>query len=524
MEMIRCAIVLLLLRPSRSEDFYELLSDETAPTKGSSLSLADFQSLLHTEVNDEIEHIFADGSTDEDENFIYRKLKRKLKQPEKLPELVWDQMVDHGWQLTKHFAHRNITDTPDASKEDWDSLFPFLVCSRTPLLKSGAQRLPPIIQFTGAQEKDIVIVSNDDNQTCVIVTTSFKNAKFVDNAISNDEYVITPLTDLMKISTSTMQQVQSKEWSIPSANQRFHQVLRGEGYTPNWERVIRVTFAEGGRDEESSGKLLMQKGHAILSDIKTMGIEGSKRRQRRLSSNPTHDGKEFISLTDAFSLTSSITLNEKTYRNARALSSSRINFFSRSLEFGIEASHCCETMFQYLAMRPVIEGNSIDIILNPELNSTMMHSLQDLEVESSASNSHCVISLVIGLSLHPQVRNIEIEWPVSLDDHQSQWISQSGIDGYRPLFDLGLTGKDQIISVTDSGLDIDNKFFGPTSDEIHNVSTRSTRSYQTIPSIPSLQILKESNMNILHRNGSQRKGKSSDINRIQLETNLTDIR
>jgi subtilisin family serine protease len=42
---------------------------------------------------------------------------------------------------------------------------------------------------------------------------------------------------------------------------------------------------------------------------------------------------------------------------------------------------------------------------------------------------------------------------------EAQWITQSGITEDRPFFDVGLTGKDQVVAVSDSGLDVDSCYF-----------------------------------------------------------------
>ncbi len=465
-KMIWSVCFLLLFHPSKATDTFKVQPDEGAPSKSSSLSLADFQDLLQTEVTIEVDHIIKNGKTDEDDLFKGR----NMLQMENTPELIWKQIVDHGWQLTEFYSRRNLSNKSLIRKDDQDA-YPFLVCSRTPLLKSGFQRLPPIMELTGALEKDLILVSNENDETCVILTTSFTSAKYLDSDIANDEYAITPLTDLMKISASTIQLVQTKEWSIPSGTQSFRKALDSEEYNSDWERVLRVTLAKQAIDEDSGSEILMQEGKSILSDIHKMGKEGLKGRRRKLSqSNSTLDNREVISLTDAFSLTSSDILKEKNYHNTRTLSSTRKNVFSEALKLGIESHHSCEAMFQFLSIRPNIEGNAIDYILNPNLDVETMHKFQDAHADSSSSNSNCVISLIIGLSLHPLVLNVEVELPVTPDDYQSQWITQSGNPDERPLFDVGLTGKGQIVSVTDSGLDINHRFFGPSSDDVYSVS------------------------------------------------------
>ena len=76
----------------------------------------------------------------------------------------------------------------------------------------------------------------------------------------------------------------------------------------------------------------------------------------------------------------------------------------------------------------------------------------------------------MGLSVLPETLTIEADLPITPDDYESQWITQSNSPGKRPFSDSGLTGKNQVVSVVDNGLDIKHKYFGPTSSGIHQVS------------------------------------------------------
>eukprot|EP00551_Chaetoceros_affinis_P000335 CAMPEP_0203633872 /NCGR_PEP_ID=MMETSP0088-20131115/943_1 /ASSEMBLY_ACC=CAM_ASM_001087 /TAXON_ID=426623 /ORGANISM="Chaetoceros affinis, Strain CCMP159" /LENGTH=523 /DNA_ID=CAMNT_0050487345 /DNA_START=23 /DNA_END=1594 /DNA_ORIENTATION=+ len=72
----------------------------------------------------------------------------------------------------------------------------------------------------------------------------------------------------------------------------------------------------------------------------------------------------------------------------------------------------------------------------------------------------------MALSTHPSILSIETEGPTQTDDFESQWITQSRTERKRPLRGSGITGKNQIITIIDSGLDINNKYFGPTSNSV----------------------------------------------------------
>ncbi len=54
-----------------------------------------------------------------------------------------------------------------------------------------------------------------------------------------------------------------------------------------------------------------------------------------------------------------------------------------------------------------------------------------------------------------------------LFNHEAAWITQSGVDGHTPLWDLGLDGEGEIVGVADTGVDDRSCFFrdydyGPT--------------------------------------------------------------
>ena len=91
-------------------------------------------------------------------------------------------------------------------------------------------------------------------------------------------------------------------------------------------------------------------------------------------------------------------------------------------------------------------------------------------VECSASNKHCVTSLIIALSTYPLVLSVETEGPIASNDYEAQWVTQSKVQNSRPLRDIGIHGENQIISIVDTDLDVNHEYFGPTSDKVFDVS------------------------------------------------------
>ena len=69
----------------------------------------------------------------------------------------------------------------------------------------------------------------------------------------------------------------------------------------------------------------------------------------------------------------------------------------------------------------------------------------------------------MALSTHPSVFNVEVDTPITSDDYESHWITQSNESERRPLTEAGLTGQGQMVSIIDSGWQADHRFFGPAN-------------------------------------------------------------
>ncbi len=207
--------------------------DNDQPVHNSqSLRLEEFQQLLFTEVNDEIEVM--EGNLREENERRSRKDGRNLlfdaieegeemtlmeKAHNDSAQVLFDHLIDHAWLLAKSMTlidtpkiqATNQTDTNNRHRSRYLSItddqyddaheqtlnvsmkFPFLVCSRSPLLQSGLQRLAPMLQFTGANKDNVIVVSNDEHQTCYQISTSHEEASILNKSISNDEYLIFPM-------------------------------------------------------------------------------------------------------------------------------------------------------------------------------------------------------------------------------------------------------------------------------------------------------------------------------------------
>jgi hypothetical protein len=477
-------------------------SSSTEDLHSSDISLVEFQGLLYTEINNEIEVV---QQAEEADDF---RLRGRFLQEEDVPpkaQVTWNKVVEHGWQMSRSFQNnyyngqtRNLS-LGESSDRLMAAVSPFLVCSHSSNDKSAFQRLKSMLKCTGALSEDATVVRNDPKKTCYHVSLEHEEAQKLRESTlpdgDNDYYSIVPLTDLMKIQVDTMSEISDDVWTVPTKHS-----------SDDWERLIRVGLSAGHRMHLDKEKVESIADH-MIKDIRSLGQAGAQNRHRRLQEGNT--SKQSHSLSDMFSQTAY--KNKKESHNLRRVRQveqnlGRLSDWTRALEAGLEADHSCKTMFNRLDINAHYDNKGFDIVLNPSSDSKDNHHNDDIEyiydnkkdenikngkdssndgierktvnqADSSASNTHCVASFIMALSTHPLVLSVETEGPIITSDYESQWITQSKTTGKRPLRDLGINGTNQIISIIDSGLDINHHYFGPTDSKVFDVRDNIQISY-----------------------------------------------
>ena len=136
----------------------------------------DLQKLVTSELSD---HLY-DASEKEDSDEI---------------DSIWNSTIDHAWLMTEKLS-KQLSLAPKGEQP-----FPFLVCSQSKLLKSGVERLKPMLKATKAMGNDHALVQNSRGQTCHIITTNPSIAKNVNDRF--EDISLIPLADRMKIASHT---------------------------------------------------------------------------------------------------------------------------------------------------------------------------------------------------------------------------------------------------------------------------------------------------------------------------------
>ena len=455
------------------------------------ISFYDFNQLLYSELLNEL-------TSPKDYVQGKRSIGRDLQENER----KWDNVISHGWELSRTLK------LDDGQVKSVTS--PYLVCSHSGIHKSAYQRIPPMLKQTLSHNEDLEIVRNDPDRTCFHVSMEHSVATSLQQDLSKtdfnereaDRYTVVPMVDLMKVQVDTFKSVSEDSWVVPS--QSSDSSIENDDYD-NWHRVVSVAFSAGHRSHSTSDSV-QDMANKIIDDVRSASQIGAQRRRqirRNLQaatstiSETYRDSHASRSLSEMFSMTQAdANLNYKSdrtlLRHQSKVNPSQQNQWIRALELGLEADHGCQTMFDTLAITPHYNNQGFDIFLNPKEQNGINHNdgieYERAEVlhqtnentlmkqcsngiECTASNKHCVISLIMGLSTHPMVISIESgDGPISSNDYESQWITQTKVVGCQPLSDVGINGENQIISVVDSGLDINHKYFGPTDPKVFNVS------------------------------------------------------
>jgi hypothetical protein len=476
------------------------------------ISLIEFQGMLFSEINSAIGVLTQEEYDKNDTESIYSHSKNhngynRFLQADQVPfeaNELWNQIMKHGWEMSEsihHILSLNNQSGQNRLLEDQSvevRATPYIICSNSSPNKSGYQRLESVVKSIATDFDEVSFVLNDSHKTCFHVSLNYEAAQSIreSSVVSNsdDFYTIAPMTDLMKIQYQTMNMVSEDSWTVPSST------------TPNdWERVIRVGLSA--KQQNKANALATAK--KIINDIITMSKGGSSNRRRRASSQEvlvnSFSAPDSPSVSEIFSLTAHRLHKKDSSRNLRPRRSNTLaeepknNFWERALELGLEADHSCRNMFLALDVNVHHDNQGFDIVLNPssrfddivesssdilmskandgiegnrwwKANDGIERSGCEFSTECSASNKHCVTSLIIALSTHPATLSIESEGPVESSDYEAQWITQSKIVGRTPLNDIGINGENQVISIIDSGLDINHRYFGPTDTKIFEVS------------------------------------------------------
>ena len=103
-----------------------------------------------------------------------------------------------------------------------------------------------------------------------------------------------------------------------------------------------------------------------------------------------------------------------------------------------------------------------------DMKEYILKTYESSSLSASDIFNDCVLSIVMSTSLLPEVISIEVVPPAELMNDQSQYLVQvkNYTEKHYPWYDVGLTGKGEVVAVSDTGLDVDNCYFWDSENDM----------------------------------------------------------
>ena len=257
-------------------------------------------------------------------------------------------------------------------------------------------------------------LSNEQDLTCYYVSSTSSRA-----ASAPSSLVVSPLLPEMKMQEGIFDYI-DKEESEP-----FHLYsMLCPGHSSSKEEARLITLNIVDAVHETYAGEFGDERHLVVDEFLRRGDRSGSSPPSSVFSPPTANNEEIPAPTTPGTR----------YVRERLLpaDNDRRLRWSRSLQSAIGSQECVDALS----------------LISIDATSDGQASFIDLPDTTTKS---CLHTLVAVLSIAPQVCSIGLVPEVQATNLEAQWITQSGVTEERPFFDLGLTGKDQVVAVSDSG-------------------------------------------------------------------------
>lgn len=399
--------------------------------KSEGLSLEEFDKILHTDIIRELQvnrHL-------KDDKTIKGRHKKSRRSRESLSsidlwnaatEMEWEYLNDRSENLDYYLDQEGNEEDLSGSyygiekdEEVVDSLSPFIICDPEP--KSGHKAKIFIQNYFKQNFNHFVqlqTIYNREMLTCFVAEISGEMAASVESPLK-----VQPVFPEMKIAKGLVDSIAMREPGMDD-DKIFHRI------------TVTLCPGIGGTKEKAMdiGKSIIESLHFVNPSHRMMRQSTKNRILRR----------NLMVQAKSQSLNSTATLAFN-FHDSRA----RSLIWSRALEEGLDTNKACREVFT----RTEVSGT--------QMGDTIVVTFEEHPATSSleVSASSCILAIVATFASDPQVCDIGKMPQVGINNVNAQWITQSDVPNQRPWFDSGLTGKGQVVGVSDSGIDMDNCYF-----------------------------------------------------------------
>ena len=394
--------------------------------KAEGLTLEEFDKILHTDIVHELQ-VHDDSMHDVNGK---RQHSRNLISSQNM----WDAATKMEWENLSNDFGEDIPDFIDSNDIGDDDVFgsesnldsttylsketPFIICDPKP--KSGNQAKAAIQNHftkTFGREINLKTLYNRKTLTCFITELTEEMAATVTSPLK-----LQPVFPEMKIAKGMVESITMRD---PEASNGISLPRIAATLCPGL----------GGTKED-----VEQIGRSIVKPLRQL--------------NPNH--RRMKSVTQDRILRKNLEVHpEKNMNNETATvlnfhdSRARTLIWSRALNEGLDSENKCHDLFNGI----IISGNHVGDIMVVSFEEDMLQPDLELTIPS------CLLSLVAVLAADSKVCDLGIIPDIGINNVNAQWITQSNVPDQRPWFDSGLTGRGQVVGVSDTGIDLDNCYF-----------------------------------------------------------------
>mmetsp|Transcript_35926 Transcript_35926/g.43265 ORF Transcript_35926/g.43265 Transcript_35926/m.43265 type:complete len:698 (-) Transcript_35926:1281-3374(-) len=426
------------------------------------MTLSRFTGLLKTETeNDAASFVFVI----EDEDRIAQH-GDKSNSRDSLDEGVWKSFTDHEWErafqsMTRPSIAGYTNTTTLRILDTMEGSVPFILCSSEEHKLGGYGRWKQIqrriadYENTNELDKTYIIdtnppnvVYNKEDMLCVIIPLPALLASNL--ALNSTQYIsIQPLPSMGKIIKGSFQSFSNRVDDLKTMR-RSHDANERLNNLPQWFPRINVLLCSDLLEKHPLGseeqKIFSKNMHVAL------------RLNDKLHQQQTSLSEEYIWHSHAHHTTVS--------------SSHRAEWLSNVFQKGAGSQDCVDLL------------SNLIFTLNPELRIFSVILQSDVRSSLVQNIKECGYSLLIALSLLDDICSVEVEPKITLMNAQASWMVQSGIRNTTSWHDEGLTGKGEIIAISDTGVDVDNCYFHDANGAVkHNgeIDTSMRKVVQYVP-------------------------------------------
>ena len=351
---------------------------------------------------------------------------------------LWEDAANFQLDLAIEAEERWVAG--DAEYGRGDAEYPYIICSKKPR-KSALERKLQIVDIVvyGAEDEfysvgNLFTIYNDKGMAC-FGTRFLASTALTIADLQDSELPLLPIGAYLKIRAGTVAEALERAGIDTDLDVPIDEdiVLENDSVQSSQTR-IEVALCSGADDDE-----LRRMGRRLLDHLNLVD-EDDPTRSAVASQNIYAD------LTDA----------ELRSMPARA------RFWRRVFETGIDSPGGCQETFDRLIFELQSGSGSGE--------TTGFYITMGDETDDWSSGFQtivsCVLSTIAGIALLPQVCSVDLNPLISTNNVEASAILQDPVNMNYPFYRVGITGRGQVIGVSDSGLDTDNCYVWDSSGDI----------------------------------------------------------